>query len=147
MGPLGGEVCLTGKASPCPQPNVELAQLGARGHVVLGPGELLSAAEVADLLSEARGERPKWGNVFNTVPYSTRPPSHPIPQGHPISRWCEVGLMMRGMIKGWYATDTDARQAAYAVLGGAVPPGGPYQIQGEPQTLLLWWGTFFTHCS
>ena len=58
MGALGGEVCLTGKASPCPQPNVELSQLGARGHVVLGPGELLSAAEVADLLSEARGSAP-----------------------------------------------------------------------------------------
>ena len=48
-----------------PQPNKELKNLPEAGHLLLGPGTVFSAAEVQDMLAEARGDGPKWGAVFN----------------------------------------------------------------------------------
>ena len=73
---------------------------------MLGPAELFSAAEVAEMLGEATGQRPRWGNIFNeSPPYLTRP------------------------------SDGDSRQAAYGLdEKGKLPPGGPYAKQEVPCT-------------
>lgn len=95
-------VTLPAQAPPCPQPNCELGELAVRGHAILPPAAMFGSATIAELLEEAGGELPRWGNIFNdTPPYTTRKP------------------------------DSDARQAAYARDGsGKVPPGGPYHNQG-----------------